>query len=126
MVIFSDHGNLLPHKEKKLEEWSETEYTFHEDRVQIPLVIKSPENGVGLNKGIISLAEINEILLALMEKREYIIPETEYVKLLRSPVYTLTAPESESEHHQYIVWNHHAAFYNHISIYRHFGQYTPI
>lgn len=87
MVIFSDHGNLLPHKEKKLEEWSETEYTFHEDRVQIPLVIKSPENGVGLNKGIISLAEINEILLALMEKREYIIPETEYVKLLRSPVY---------------------------------------
>lgn len=87
MVIFSDHGNLLPEKEKKLEEWGETEYTFHEDRIQIPLIIKSPENGIGLEKGIASLAEINEILLALMEKRKYGRPDVEYVKLVRSPVY---------------------------------------
>lgn len=87
MVIFSDHGNLLPEKEKKLEEWGETEYTFHEDRIQIPLIIKSPENGIGLETGIASLAEINEILLALMEKRKYDRQDVEYVKLVRSPVY---------------------------------------
>lgn len=87
MVIFSDHGNLLPEKEKKLEEWGETEYTFHEDRVQIPLIIKAPENGVGLDTGIISLAEINGILLALMEKKKYNRRDEEYVKLVRSPVY---------------------------------------
>lgn len=87
MAIFADHGNLLPNKDKKLEEWMETEYTFHEDRVQIPMIIKSPENGVGHDKGIISLASINEILLALMEKREFVRPQADYVKLLRSTIY---------------------------------------
>lgn len=87
MVLFADHGNLLPAREKKLEEWGETEYTFHEDRVQIPIIVKSPENGVGVDSGIISLASINNILLALMEKREFVRPETEYVKLVRSKVY---------------------------------------
>lgn len=87
LVIFADHGNLLPEKEKKLEEWSETEYTFHEDMIQIPLIIKSPESGAGIDSGIISLASINEILLALMEKRKFVRPKTDHVKLVRSPIY---------------------------------------
>lgn len=40
-----------------------------------------------MDSGIISLASINNILLALMEKREFVRPETEYVKLVRSKVY---------------------------------------
>lgn len=86
-VVFADHGNLIPNKEKKLEEWGETEYTFHEDRVRIPLIIKSPEYGAGNDGHIASLGEINEILLALMEKRAYIRKDTEYVKCVHCPVY---------------------------------------
>lgn len=87
MVIFADHGNLLPDKEKKLEEWTETEFTFHEDSVQIPIIVKSPENGMGIDNGIISLASMNDILIALMEKRQFVRPKTDYVKLVRSGIY---------------------------------------
>ncbi len=89
MLLFADHGNLILDKDAKLTEIGDTEYTCSEGWTRIPLVIRSPEGGVGKNGSLISLMELNSIVVSLLFKQSYPESFTErpYIKLARSELY---------------------------------------
>lgn len=87
IVLYADHGNILLTKEDELEKLNRTKLTFHDDLIQIPLAVKSPERGVGRNKKLISLMELSTIVNCLMRKEIYDYQEKPYIKVLRSAIY---------------------------------------
>lgn len=86
-VLYADHGNIILPQNTKLGDISYTQETFHEDLIQIPLVIKSPEMGVNINNGIISLISINDIIVSLLKKKKFVPKENEFIKIVRSELY---------------------------------------
>lgn len=87
MVLYADHGNLLLNKETKLSDIEETAFTFHEDLIQIPLAIKSPEMEISVDSTLISLEQLNRIVICLMNKQSIEIPSSGVIKVLRSEIY---------------------------------------
>lgn len=87
MVIYADHGNIILDQQSKLEELKPTYFTYHQDLIRIPIIISAPEMGVGSDDKIISLLELNTIIISLLEKtkfdRKYIFP----IKVQRSEIY---------------------------------------
>ena len=86
-VLFADHGNIILPKNTKLGDISYVQNTFHEDLIQIPLVMKSPEMGVAVNDDIISLISINDILVSLLRREKYIPNKNKFIKIMRSELY---------------------------------------
>lgn len=86
-VLFADHGNIILPKNTKLGDISYVQNTFHEDLIQIPLVMKSPEMGVAVNDDIISLININDILVSLLKREKYIPNKNKFIKIMRSELY---------------------------------------
>lgn len=87
MVIFADHGNVIIHQEMDLEEVPKLYLTYHDDLLHIPFIIKSPEMGIGVDDKNISLMEINEVLVCLMDKRRFLRRQPDVVKTQRSALY---------------------------------------
>lgn len=87
MVIFADHGNIIIDQWTKLEELQPLLFTYHQDLVRIPLIIKSPEMGVGIEKKNISLMELNTIIISLLEKEVFVRCYGSLVKVQRSEIY---------------------------------------
>ncbi|MDE7177470.1 MAG: hypothetical protein K2O59_06600 [Lachnospiraceae bacterium] len=87
MFVYADHGNIIFDQDKKLEEIPSLCLTYHDDLLHIPFIIKSPEMGIGVSDKNISLMEINEILVSLMEKRKFIKKQPDIVKAQRSAIY---------------------------------------
>ncbi len=52
-----------------MESIEKTKFTFHEDLIQVPLAIKSPEMEVNKDSRINSIMELNNIIISLMEKK---------------------------------------------------------
>lgn len=86
-VLYADHGNLIFPKGTKLCDVSYAQDTFHEDLLQIPLAVKSPEMGIGANSGYISLMSINDIIISLLNKEKYVFAESDFIKIVRSEIY---------------------------------------
>lgn len=87
IVLYADHGNLLLDREQKLEAIAATKFTFHEDLIQVPLGIKSPEFAVETDHSLETIMGLNEILVGLMEKRELKFKKKEFIKVVRSEIY---------------------------------------
>ena len=87
MLIFADHGNVIFDQDKKLEEIPPLYFTYHDDLLHIPFIIKAPEMGTGVEDKKISLMEINEILVSLMEKKRFMPKQPDIVKVQRSAIY---------------------------------------
>lgn len=87
MVLFADHGNILIDKGMPLESIEKTKFTFHEDLIQVPLAIKSPEMEVKKDTGINSIMELNNIIISLMEKKRVELKKKDYIKVVRSEIY---------------------------------------
>lgn len=87
MVIFADHGNIIFDQNMRLEEIPSLCFTYHDDLIHIPLVIKAPEMCIGVDDKNISLMEINEILVCLMEKKKFMRRQPNIVKTQRSAIY---------------------------------------
>lgn len=87
MLIFADHGNVILDQDKKLEEILPLHFTYHDDLLHIPLIIRAPEMGTGVEDKNISLMEINEILVSLMEKKKFMPKQPDIVKAQRSAIY---------------------------------------
>lgn len=87
MVLYADHGNILIGKGTDIEEIEKTKYTFHEDLIQIPLGIRSREKGTGADDSLISIGEINMIIIGLMKKENILFESRDYVKVMRSEIY---------------------------------------
>lgn len=87
MLIYADHGNVIFDQDMKLEKIPPLCFTYHDDLLHIPFIIKSSEMGVGADDKNISLMEINEILISLMEKKKFIRKQPDIVKAQRSAIY---------------------------------------
>lgn len=87
MILYADHGNILIDKGTELSSIEKTKYTFHEDLIQIPFVVKAPEVGVGTDNVITSLMDLNSIVIALMKKEKIRLRRKKYIKVLRSEIY---------------------------------------
>jgi len=87
MVLYADHGNILIGRETEIGSVEETKYTFHEDLIQVPLAIKSPEIETGIDSSLISIAELNHIIISLMNKKKMFYKNAEVIKVLRSEIY---------------------------------------
>lgn len=87
MFIFADHGNVIFDQQMKLEKLLPLHFTYHDDLIHIPFIIKSYEMPVGVNDENISLIEMNEVLICLMEKKEFIKKYPVIVKTQRSAIY---------------------------------------
>lgn len=87
MVIYADHGNIIINQQEKLEDLNPVLFTYHQDLVRIPLMIKSPEMGKGMEKEDISLMEINTIIISLLEKKKFERKYGNLIKIQRSEIY---------------------------------------
>lgn len=87
MVIFADHGNIIIDQQTKLDELPPLFFTYHQDLVRIPLIVKSPEMGAGTEKKNISLMELNEIIVSLLENDQFVRRFGNLVKVQRSEIY---------------------------------------
>lgn len=87
MVVFADHGNLILKKNFKLEDIKETKLVCDEEWIRIVYMVRSPEMGVNRCNSLVSLMTLNDVVIALMNKRKYKIPELSYIKLARSELY---------------------------------------
>ncbi len=86
-VIFADHGNILLEQDEKLEDICAPKFSYHEDLIRIPLLIKSPEQGVGQNNFLISLMSLNNIIVCLLQKERFRRKQTDVIKIERSAIY---------------------------------------
>lgn len=87
MVLYADHGNILIDKGTDLQSVEKTKYTFHEDLIQIPFAVKAPEIGVMKDDTLISLMDLNNVIIALLKKEKFLVKRNDYIKVLRSEIY---------------------------------------
>lgn len=87
VVLFADHGNIIFNRITRLEDLQPLHFTYHDDLIHIPFIIKCPEMQVGASDKNISLMELNEILVCLMEKRKFVNKQPDIVKTQRSTIY---------------------------------------
>lgn len=90
MVLYADHGTLILDKDTEISDIEDTEYTCSEGWTRIPIIIRSPETGVGENGKLISLMEFNSIVVNLLNGKDYV--ETAFrgrnhIKIARSELY---------------------------------------
>ena len=86
-VLFADHGNILLEQNEKLDDICAPEFSYHEDLIQIPLMIKSPEQGVSQDSSLLSLMSLNEIIISLMRKEAFQPKQNVFIKTERSTIY---------------------------------------
>lgn len=86
-VLFADHGGIILPKGTQLQEVSFAQGAFHEDLIRIPMAVKSPEMGVGVDADMISLMSINDIVISLLKKQKFDPPKTEFIRIARSEIY---------------------------------------
>lgn len=87
MLVFADHGNLILSEDCKMEEVKKSKLIYDEEWIHIPYIICSPEMGRGKSKELISLMYLNDILMSMLKKTVYEIPQNSYVKIARSELY---------------------------------------
>lgn len=87
MVMYADHGNIILNKDTLLENVEDTKFTFHEDLIQVPLIIKSPETGVGHTGDLCSIMDLNNILIGLMNGKAVVNRKKDFIKVVRSEIY---------------------------------------
>lgn len=89
-LIFADHGNLedfVYSPNTKIEDIPKLDWSCAETRIRIPLVIISPEMGIGESDDLISLMELNNILISLMNNKKFDYNKKTFIKVLRSAIY---------------------------------------
>ncbi len=87
VVLYADHGNALLEKDTSLDDVSPQLLTCHEDLIRVPLAILNDGTSGGRDDGLISLMELNNIIISLLEKKKYISENKRFVKIGRSEIY---------------------------------------
>lgn len=87
MLVFADHGNLILNENCKIDEVKKSKLIYDEEWIRIPYILYSPDMGQGRCKELMSLMSLNDVLLSLLKKKPYNIPQTFYVKIARTELY---------------------------------------
>ena len=86
-VIFADHGNTLLSKGVKLEDVDLQLLTCHEDLIKVPLAVFDGGSSPTADDKLISLMELNDIVIKLMDGLCYNKPTKKWIKIGRSHIY---------------------------------------
>ncbi|SHI41842.1 Sulfatase [Clostridium cavendishii DSM 21758] len=84
VIIFSDHGNMGESYSLKLTEAYE-KLGWAEDRIRIPIIVKNKEFGKQKINSLISLMDINELIIKVINKNNE-IPKRRYCRVQFSPI----------------------------------------
>ena len=87
VVLYADHGTMILPQDTKLEDVHPNEYDCHEDWIRIPLAIISPKMSPRNDERLISLMELNDIAIALLNDEPFYYKEHDHVKIARSEIY---------------------------------------
>lgn len=87
MVVYADHGNVILPRQTDVLNIDRTKFSYHNDLIQVPLIIKSPETGTGVSEDLESIMSLNQIIIELMRNETVILDKKEYVKIVRSEIY---------------------------------------
>lgn len=87
IIIFADHGNIVLENGTRLSDIKPLQLTASEEWIQIPLIIKSHNVKSKISDELISLTELNDIMLSVMTDLEYKQKKKEYIKIGRSEIY---------------------------------------
>lgn len=87
MLLYADHGNLVLKKGSTLQQVGEMEYSCSEGWTRIPLVLRSPEIETGNEDGLISLMELNNMVISMLRRERYFAPQSKHIKMGRSEIY---------------------------------------
>lgn len=87
MVVYADHGNLILDYNTSISDIGDLEYTCSENWTEIPLILRSPEIRTGTDGRLVSLMELNNMVIALLQQNTYRAPDVEHIKMARSELY---------------------------------------
>ena len=89
-LMFADHGNyedFVYSPQTKLEDVPKLDYSCAETLIRIPFVIMSPEQGRGYSADLISLMELPNIVISLLNNRKFDYQKKSFIKIQRSEIY---------------------------------------
>lgn len=86
-VIFADHGTLMLPEGTQLADIKESAFAAGEEWLRIPLAVFSPETGTGTDGRLISLMRINDIVISLLQEKEFLHEGRDFIKAARSAIY---------------------------------------
>ena len=87
IILYADHGNILLNEKTSFDNIEYNMYTMHNDLISIPFAIRSRNVKPGMSHNLFSLTNINDVVLALMNKTELPFDDKPYVKIQRSQIY---------------------------------------
>ena len=87
MIIYADHGISIYPKETRLENIKPISLAFDNSKIKIPFAYYNGTNVSITSDELFSLADINEVLISLMDEKEYLHKKRDYVKIQRSHIY---------------------------------------
>ncbi len=87
IVIFADHGNTILSKGTQISDLNDTVFTASEDSIRVPLAVISPVIKPCIDDTIMSLWDLNDILIALLLKHDYSPPIRDRILIGRNKIY---------------------------------------
>ena len=87
LVMFADHGNLIVDYDTTIDDITKQQLVAAEEWIRIPLLIRSNAQGGGECNELMSLMDINDIMIAVMSGEKYTSKERDYIKIGRSAIY---------------------------------------
>lgn len=87
-IVYADHGYLMPDEYKNNEKDSSI-YSYHNNLIQIPLIIKQNGNNlmIGDRYELISLMQLNQMLCNIINNRIMTLKQYDYIKVQRTAIY---------------------------------------
>lgn len=87
MLIYSDHGIPILSDNMKLENVTYPMLTMGNDLIEILFAVKCENMKIGLISRLESLFEVNNIIISLLDQKQYTCPRFDCVKIQRSDIY---------------------------------------
>lgn len=87
VVVYADHGNILLSQKEDIHKMKTSKFSYDDDLIQIPMAVKSPDHERGKDNHLISLMELNQIVIDMMDEKKYTLINKNYIKVVRSQIY---------------------------------------
>lgn len=87
MIIFADHGISIVSKESKIETLNPILLAYDDSKIRIPFAYWNGDDMPGESNELMSLADINGVIIDLLNGNRCEIKKKDYVKIQRSRIY---------------------------------------
>lgn len=87
IIIYADHGNLILDHQTRLDEIKEIDYSAGNQLIKIPFAIISGDRAPKQHEELFSLMDINNVIIAMLDNKKYLVSDNEFIKIGRSAIY---------------------------------------